>query len=74
MDKKVTEISSINHHKDLKHLSEMIDNFLYLFKKGWTKDELKGFIDKYCLEELVETIKIKEIQKDKDNILNSFNT
>ena len=35
------------HHKDLKQLSDMIDNAVYLYDKGWTKEELKRFIDKY---------------------------
>ena len=38
------------HHKDLKQLSDMIDNVVYLYDKGWTKEELKSYIDKYCLE------------------------
>ena len=66
------ELSYINHHNDLKHLSEMIDNIIFLYKKGWNKGELKSFIDKYCLDELVETNKNKEDYKNKGSILNSY--
>ena len=31
------------HHKDLKQISDMIDNAVYLYDKGWTKEELKSF-------------------------------
>ena len=30
------------HHKDLKQLSDMIDNVVYLYDKGWTKKNLKA--------------------------------
>ena len=48
----------IIHHKDLKQLSDMIDNAVYLYDKGWTKEELKRFIDKYCLESVDEKLTV----------------
>ena len=66
------------HHKDLKQLSDMIDNVVYLYDKGWTKEELKSYIDKYCLESVDKTLTmIKENTKSKsvknlDSIINSY--
>jgi len=66
------------HHKDLKQLSDMIDNVVYLYDKGWTKEELKSYIDKYCLESVDETrTMIQENKKSKsvknlDSIINSY--
>ena len=66
------------HHKDLKQLSDMIDNVVYLYDKGWTKAELKSYIDKYCLESVDKTLTmIKENTKSKsvknlDSIINSY--
>ena len=66
------------HHKDLKQLSNMIDNVVYLYDKGWTKEELKSYIDKYCLESVDKTLTmIKENTKSKsvknlDSIINSY--
>ena len=66
------------HHKDLKQLSDMIDNVVYLYDKGWTKEELKSYIDKYCLESVDKTLTIiQENTKSKsvknlDSIINSY--
>ena len=66
------------HHKDLKQLSNMIDNVVYLYDKGWTKEELKSYIDKYCLESVDKTLTmIQESTKSKsvknlDSIINSY--
>ena len=66
------------HHKDLKQLSDMIDNVVYLYDKGWTKEELKSYIDKYCLESVDKTLTmIQENKKSKsvknlDSIINSY--
>jgi len=66
------------HHKDLKQLSNMIDNVVYLYDKGWTKEELKSYIDKYCLESVDKTLTmIQENTKSKsvknlDSIINSY--
>ena len=66
------------HHKDLKQLSDMIDNVVYLYDKGWTKEELKSYIDKYCLEAVDKTLTIiQENKKSKsvknlDSIINSY--
>ena len=66
------------HHKDLKQLSDMIDNVVYLHDKGWTKEELKSYIDKYCLESVDKTLTmIQENTKSKsvknlDSIINSY--
>ena len=66
------------HHKDLKKLSDMIDNVVYLYDKGWTKEELKSYIDKYCLESVDKTLTIiQENTKSKsvknlDSIINSY--
>ena len=66
------------HHKDLKRLSDMIDNVVYLYDKGWTKEELKSYIDKYCLESVDKTLTmIQENTKSKsvknlDSIINSY--
>ena len=66
------------HHKDLKQLSDMIDNVVYLYDKGWTKEELKSYIDKYCLESvdkkltmIQENTKSKSV-KNLDSIINSY--
>ena len=57
------------HHKDLKQLSDMIDNAVYLYDKGWTKEELKRFIDKYCLESVDEKITVmRDNKKSESNI------
>ena len=57
------------HHKDLKQLSDMIDNVVYLYDKGWTKEELKRFIDKYCLESVDEKITVmRDNKKSESNI------
>ena len=57
------------HHKDLKNLSDMIDNIVYLYHKGWTKEELKSFIDKYCLEPVDEKITVmRDNKKSESNI------
>ena len=57
------------HHKDLKQLSDMIDNAVYLYDKGWTKEELKRFIDKYCLEPVDEKITVmRDNKKPESNI------
>ena len=41
----------------------MIDNAVYLYDKGWTKEELKRFIDKYCLESVDEKITVTRDNK-----------
>ena len=57
------------HHKDLKHLSDMIDNVVYLYDKGWSKEELKNFINKYCLELVDENLTgIHDNKKTESNI------
>ena len=33
------------HYKDLKHLSDMIDNIVYLYHRRWTKDRRKRCFD-----------------------------
>ena len=60
------------HHKDLKQLSDMIDNVVYLYNKGWTKEELKNFIDKYCLASEDDKLKIVQDNKKTDGIVNSY--
>ena len=58
------------HHKDLKQLSDMIDNAVYLYDKGWTKEELKRFIDKYCLESVDEKITVMRDKKKSESNIN----
>ena len=66
------------HHKDLKQLSDMIDNVVYLYNKEWTKEELKSYIDKYCLGAVNETpTMMPDNKKSKsvtnlDSIINSY--
>ena len=60
------------HHKDLKQLSEMIDNVVYLYNKGWTKEELKNFIDKYCLASEDDKLTIIQDNKKTDGVINSY--
>ena len=60
------------HHKDLKQLSDMIDNVVYLYNKGWTKEELKNFIDKYCLASEDDKLKIIQDNKKTDGLINSY--
>ena len=60
------------HHKDLKQLSEMIDNVVYLYNKGWTKEELKNFIDKYCLASEDDKLTIIQDNKKTDGMINSY--
>ena len=55
------------HHKDLKQLSDMIDNAVYLYDKGWTKEELKRFIDKYCLESVDEKMTVMRDNKNSES-------
>lgn len=78
MTEKNKEALFTDHHKSLKQLSDMIDNAIYLYGKGWTKEELKSFIDKYCLESGNEALKIIEDNKKSesvtklDGIINSY--
>ena len=68
IEKNKDALSTI-HHKDLKNLSDMIDNIVYLYHKGWTKEELKSFIDKYCLEPVDEKITVmRDNKKSESNI------
>ncbi|MAU27777.1 MAG: hypothetical protein CMJ07_01150 [Pelagibacterales bacterium] len=60
------------HHKDLKQLSDMIDNVVYLYNKGWTKEELKNFIDKYCLASEDDKLTIIQDNKKTDGMINSY--
>ena len=66
------------HHKDLKQLSDMIDNVVYLYNKEWTKEELKSYIDKYCLGAVNETLTMMPDNKKSksvanlDSIINSY--
>ena len=66
------------HHKELKKLSDMIDNIVYLYDRGWTKEELKSHIDKYCLEALNEIPTVIQDNKKSesvaklDSIINSY--
>ena len=60
------------HHKDLKRLSDMIDNMVYLYDRGWTKEELKSFIDKYCLESVDDKFAIVQDNKKTDGMINSY--
>ena len=60
------------HHKDLKQLSDMIDNVVYLYNKGWTKEELKNFIDKYCLASEDDKLTIIQDNKKTDGVINSY--
>ena len=60
------------HHKDLKQLSDMIDNMVYLYDRGWTKEELKSFIDKYCLESVDDKLAIVQDNKKTDGMINSY--
>ena len=60
------------HHKDLKRLSDMIDNMVYLYDRGWTKEELKSFIDKYCLESVDDKLAIVQDNKKTDGMINSY--
>ena len=60
------------HHKDLKRLSDMIDNMVYLYDRGWTKEELKSFIDKYCLESVDDKLAIVQDNKKTDGLINSY--
>jgi len=56
----------------------MIDNIILLYDQGWTKEELKSFIDKYCIESVDETlIMMPDHKKSKsvtnlDSIINSY--
>ena len=61
------DVLPIVHHKDLKQLSDMIDNAVYLYDKGWTKEELKRFIDKYCLEYVDEKMAVMRDNKKSEN-------
>ena len=60
------------HHEDLKQLSDMIDNVVYLYDKGWTKEELKNFIDKYCVESVDDKLAIVQDNKKTDGMINSY--
>ena len=62
----------IIHHEDLKQLSDMIDNVVYLYDKGWTKEELKNFIDKYCVESVDDKLAIVHDNKKTDGMINSY--
>ena len=64
--------ASMIHHKDLKQLSDMIDNVVYLYNKGWTKEELKNFIDKYCLASEDDKLTIIQDNKKTDGMINSY--
>ena len=69
MTEKNKDSLSTIHHKDLKNLSDMIDNIVYLYHRGWTKEELKSFIDKYCLEPVDEKITVmRDNTKSESNI------
>ena len=78
MTEKNKEALLTNHHKGLKKLSDMIDNAIYLYDKGWTKEELKSFIDKYCLESgndilpVIQDNKRSESVTKLDGIINSY--
>ena len=78
MKEKNKEALLTNHHKGLKQLSDMIDNAIYLYDKGWTKEELKSFIDKYCLESgnealtMIQDSKKSESVTKLDGIINSY--
>jgi hypothetical protein len=78
MTEKNKEVLLTNHHTSLKQLSDMIDNAIYLYGKGWTKEELKSFIDKYCLESGNEALTIIEDNRKSesvtklDGIINSY--
>ena len=78
MTEKNKEALLTNHHKSLKQLSDMIDNAIYLYDKGWTKEELISFIDKYCLESGNETLTVTQDNKQSesvtklDGIINSY--
>ena len=61
------DVLPIVHHKDLKQLSDMIDNAVYLYDKGWTKEELKRFIDKYCLESADEKMTVMRDNKNSES-------
>jgi hypothetical protein len=50
----------------------MIDNVVYLYDKGWTKEELKNFIDKYCLESVDDKLAIVQDNKKTDGMINSY--
>ena len=60
------------HHKDLKQLTFMIDHAVYLYDKGWTKEELKSFIDRYCLKSADDKLSIIQDNKKTDGIINSY--
>ena len=60
------------HHEDLKQLSDMIDNVVYLYDKGWTKEELKNFIDKYCVESVDDKLAIVQDNKKTYGMINSY--
>ena len=80
MTDKYKDALPIIHHKDLKQLSDMLDNAIYLYNKGWTKEELKSFIDKYCLESVDEKLTVMRDNKKPesnaklklDGIINSY--
>ena len=50
----------------------MIDNIAYLYSKGWTKEELKNFIDKYCLASEDDKLTIIQDNKKTDGMINSY--
>ena len=78
MTEKNKEALLTSHHKGLKQLSDMIDNAIYLYDKGWTKEELKSFIDKYCLESGNDILPVIQDNKRSvsvtklDGIINSY--
>ena len=72
MTEKNKDTLLIIHHEDLKQLSDMIDNVVYLYDKGWTKEELKNFIDKYCLESVDDKLAIVQDNKKTDGMINSY--
>ena len=69
MTEKIKDALPTIHYKDLKRLSDMIDNAVYLYDKGWTKEELKRFIDKYCLESVDKKMTVmRDNKKSESNI------
>jgi hypothetical protein len=72
MTEKNKDTLLIIHHEDLKQLSDMIDNVVYLYDKGWTKEELKNFIDKYCVESVDDKLAIVQDNKKTDGMINSY--
>ena len=75
---KLEYLFNSRYNKKVALFKDMIDNVVYLYDKGWTKEELKSFIDKYCLESenelltMIQDNKKSESVTKLDGIINSY--